>query len=278
MDLLFSVSAWFFRFGASFLFVRSAQKWLESQQAKFRTPGVADTLRAFLREKCPPELKAHVGLSLRFLGESSAKVPDLCGDFLFTALSVSLGMQLGATLLFGQLVPFAAIATFPVVLGFQALDLRSRGKLRMTRIGRDLPGLLNTLNLLLNAGSTLENAIETAVGSYKGTAIGDELAQLVNDRQMGLDRTSAFRALATRIPRDDVRSIAAAIELAERLGTPLAETLERQSAEIMRVRLENASRVAKQAAVKLALPNTLIMLAIALLIGGGMLPNLTRML
>jgi|CXWL01.1.fsa_nt_gi Flp pilus assembly protein TadB len=272
------LAAWSFRFAASFLFVTAALKWLEAQQSKFRTAGVVDTLYAFLRENCPAELNAHVSLSTHLLGESSAKVRDVCANFLFTAFSAALGMQAVATLLFGQLVPFAAVATFPVVLGFQALTLRSRGRERMTKVGRDLPGLLNTLNLLLNAGSTLENAIETAVDSYRGTAIGDELGQLVRDRQMGLDRTSAFRALAARVPRDDVRSIAAAIELAERLGTPLAETLERQSNEIMRIRLESASRIAKEAAVKLALPNTLIMIAIALLIGGGMLPNLVRLL
>jgi pilus assembly protein TadC len=272
------LAAWGFRFAASFLFVTAGLKWLEAQRARFRTAGVVDTVYAFLRETCPKELTAHVGLSIHLLGESSSKVPDLCAKFLFTALSAALGMQVVATILFGQLVPFAAIATFPVVMGFQALTLRSQGRQRMTRVGRDLPGLLNTLNLLLNAGSTLENAIETAVESYRGTAIGDELGQLVRDRQMGLDRTSAFRALAARVPRDDVRSIAAAIELAERLGTPLAETLERQSNEIMRIRLESASRIAKEAAVKLALPNTLIMIAIALLIGGGMLPNLVRLL
>lgn len=272
------IAAWIFRFTAAFLFVRAGLKWLEAQQARFRTAGVVDTLYAFLRETCPSELKAHVGLSVHLLGESSAKVPDLCANFLFNALSAALGLQAVTTIFFGQLVPFAALATFPVVLGFQALTLRSNGRERMTRVGRDLPGLLNTLNLLLNAGSTLENAIETAVGSYRGTAIGDELGQLVRDRQMGLDRTSAFRALAERVPRDDVRSIAASIELAERLGTPLAETLARQSNEIMRIRLESASRIAKEAAVKLALPNTLIMIAIALLIGGGMLPNLVRLL
>lgn len=278
MESLLAASVWVFRFGAWFLAVRAAQLWLQSKQEKYQTQGIADTLRAFLKDVCPKELTAHVKLSVHLLGESSATVPDRCASYLFTAVCVALGMQAMATLLFRQLFPFAAIATFPVVVAFKALDLRSRGRMRMTQIGRDLPGLLNTLNLLLNAGSTLENAIQTAVGSYGGTAIGDELGQLVRDRQVGLDRTSAFRALAERVPRDDIRSIASAIELAERLGTPLAETLERQSDEIMRKRVERATRIAKEAAVKLALPNTLIMIAIALLIGGGMLPNLTRLL
>lgn len=278
METLVPAAAWLFTFAGFFLVARSAFRWFDQLSSRFATAGFAPTLQAWLRTVAPRDLKQHVSHSLSLLGEPTSRADEVTGSYLFSGVLAALAAQAVALLAFRQVVPFAAVATAPVVVGFLALDLRSRGRARITQIGRDLPGLLNTLNLLLNAGSTLENALQTVAQTQAGTPLGKELGQLTQDRQMGLDRASAFRALAERVPRDDLRSIAAAIELAERLGTPLAETLQRQSEEIMRRRVENATRMAKEAAVKLALPNTLIMIAIALLIAGGMLPNLTRLL
>ncbi len=284
METILDIVPWLLTFGAFTAVALAVQKWLIFQQNAHDAPDVVAGVRAFLMDYHPQNgfiapmhayFVAHVEKSVALLGEPPSRVREICGQYLFTGVTAGLIGQAFATLAFGQILPFAFVFILPVAVSSQCLQLRLGGDVRIKQIGRDLPRFLNTLTLLVSAGSTLENGLQTASRAYAGTALGDEVRKLLRDRDVGMDRTSTFFALADRIPRADVRSLAGAIETSDRLGTPLAQTLEDQATAIMRDRLERASRLGKEAAVKLALPNTLILLAIALLIIGGVVQNLT---
>lgn len=120
-------------------------------------------------------------------------------------------------------------------------------------------GLADTLDLMVvavEAGLGLDAAIQRVSDELSNVhpELSEELQISVLEAQMGIPRSEALGNLANRTMVDEIRSMVAMINQAERFGTSIARAL-RNQAEALRVkRRQAAEEKAQQCAVKLMLP------------------------
>lgn len=167
-----------------------------------------------------------------------------------------------------------------VLAGLIAWLLRRRlavlARQRLTLIKRRLPFLLDMLTLLMEAGSSLLQALEEAVHEFRGQPVADEFARVLADIRMGRTRAEAFLAMRERLQDAEVGGVIGSILQGEHLGTPLAQIF-RMQADVLRVkRSQRAETVAGEAGVQMLLPGILVMAAAVLVILGPFVLNYLR--
>ena len=167
-----------------------------------------------------------------------------------------------------------------VLAGLIAWLLRRRlavlARQRLTLIKRRLPFLLDMLTLLMEAGSSLLQALEEAVHEFRGQPVADEFGRVLADIRMGRTRAEAFLAMRERLQDEEVGGVIGSILQGEHLGTPLAQIF-RMQADVLRVkRSQRAETVAGEAGVQMLLPGILVMAAAVLVILGPFVLNYLR--
>jgi tight adherence protein C len=167
-----------------------------------------------------------------------------------------------------------------VLAGLIAWLLRRRlavlSRQRLTLIKRRLPFLLDMLTLLMEAGSSLLQALEEAVHEFRGQPVAEEFARVLADIRMGRTRAEAFLAMRERLQDAEVGGVIGSILQGEHLGTPLAQIF-RMQADVLRVkRSQRAETVAGEAGVQMLLPGILVMAAAVLVILGPFVLNYLR--
>lgn len=122
-----------------------------------------------------------------------------------------------------------------------ALLARALRRRRARRAGRQLSDALAGLAAGLRAGRALPQALAEVAASTPAP-LGEELALLV--REMGVGRTLAdsLTALVARVPIEDLRLAAVALDLGRALGGDLADLLDRV-AETVRDRQRLEARI-----------------------------------
>jgi len=172
-----------------------------------------------------------------------------------------------------NVVPGLAVAF--VVFQVPGWNLRSAAQDRIKRVTRRLPYSLEVVVLATEAGASFEEALSILVREDPDEPLHEEFDQLLRDMQLGLTRREALRAMAERVGTDDVAALAMAMDVSDDLGTPTGETLKKQAASIQQARLKRAEKLSREAGPKMAVPNTLIMVANVLLILAPFLPKLS---
>jgi len=151
--------------------------------------------------------------------------------------------------------------------------LAGRAARRLRLIKRRMPFLLDLLTLLMEAGSTLLNAMAQAVEEFKGHPVAEEFGRVLSDMNLGKTRTEAFQAMRDRLADDEITSIIGSIIQGEDLGSPLANVF-RTQADVLRVkRSQRAETVAGEAGVNMLLPGMLVMISTVVIIIGPFLMN-----
>src|SRR5262245_9340078 len=147
-------------------------------------------------------------------------------------------------------------------------SLASRARTRLVRIKRRLPFFLDLLTLLMEAGSSLLQALEEAVNEFRGQPVSQEFGRVLADIRMGRTRAEALLAMRDRLQDSEVGGVLGSILQGEQLGTPLAQVF-RMQADVLRVkRSQRAETVAGEAGVQMLLPGILVMAATVLVILG----------
>ena len=147
-------------------------------------------------------------------------------------------------------------------------QLAAKARQRLTLIKRRLPFLLDLLTLLMEAGSSLLQALEEAVHEFRGQPVAEEFGRVLADIRMGRTRTEAFLAMRERLQDAEVGGVIGSIVQGEHLGTPLAQIF-RMQADVLRVkRSQRAETIAGEAGVQMLLPGILVMAAAVLVILG----------
>jgi tight adherence protein C len=148
-----------------------------------------------------------------------------------------------------------------------------KSRLRLQRIKRRLPFLLDLLTLLMEAGSTFLGALAQAVEEFRGHPVAEEFGRVLIDMNLGKTRNEAFAAMRDRLQDDEVTHIIGSIIQGENLGTPLGRIF-RTQADVLRIkRTQRAEAVAGEAGVNMLLPGILVMIATVLVILGPFLLN-----
>ncbi|NJM05290.1 type II secretion system F family protein [Candidatus Gracilibacteria bacterium] len=183
-------------------------------------------------------------------------------------------------------IPFGQFALILLPLGgfvYPLLWLRGKANKRQRTISVTLPDLLDMLAVCISAGMGFEIALSLLSERNQGP-LYEEVARLLRELHVGESRQQAFRHLGERNSSPELRVFIDGILQAEELGTPIAETLERQAEDIRirrrhRARAEGAKVATKISLVivMLSMPSImcLILGALALTIarGTGLIPE-----
>jgi tight adherence protein C len=195
-----------------------------------------------------------------------------CGAALVAALLV---VPLAAGLP-GRLGPLAV--TCAPAAGFLAPDLwlRRRARARAGELARELPDVLDLLRVAVDAGLPAGRAL-AEVGRRRAGLLGRELRTTARELALGVPSTQALEDLAARCPVEGVIALVAALQRAERHGTPLGEPLAALAAEARAQRARALLDAAARAAPKIQLVVALLLVpAVMLLVAAALVDALAR--
>jgi tight adherence protein C len=143
---------------------------------------------------------------------------------------------------------------FVVSLEKRADAIRSQVRFR-------LPFAIDLLQLILKAGSSFLEALETLVRQTSGSALASHLAIVLQEIERGIPRAEALGHFQARLGIDEVQELIFALRQGDELGTPLTQILESQAYQLRNRQARAIEKAAEEAKVKFAGPSTLIMIA-----------------
>jgi len=147
--------------------------------------------------------------------------------------------------------------------------LKNKTKARQARIRRDLPNIIDLLNLCVSGGLDFMLAVNRVVKDLKPCDLTRELAEVYRETQVGKTRREALKNFAGRVDLPEVHSFVRTLVQADRMGTPLAEALSLQAEEMRVRRFQNGESMALKAPIKLLFPLFLFILPVVLIIVGA---------
>ncbi len=159
-----------------------------------------------------------------------------------------------------------AICIGMTYLGMQApmLFLKNAISKRRLSIKRAFPDTLDLLLICVESGMSIEAAfrrVSQEIGS-QSIALAEELTLTTAELSYLQDRKVAYENLSKRIGLDGVKSVALALQQAERYGTPLGQTLRVLAQENRDMRMNEAEKKAAALPPKLTVPMILFFLPV----------------
>ena len=158
-------------------------------------------------------------------------------------------------------------------VGFLAPDLwlSSAKAKRQEMIRSGLPDTLDLLVITVESGLGLDAAFQRVGDEMKHVhaALSEELQLVTLESQMGIPRAEALGNLSTRTGVDEVRSLVAIVNQAERFGTSIAKALRNQSDALRVKRRQAAEERAQKTTVKLMAPLILFIFPAILVVLAG---------
>ena len=165
-------------------------------------------------------------------------------------VGVVIGAVVGGPSIRGVL--FAAVGCG---VGFLLPDLLlyNQGVKRQEELGQGLAEALDMLTVCVEAGLSLDAALQQVARAVEGPITG-EFGRVLAEIQMGSGRGAAFAALRSRTTVAELHSFVAAIVAADRLGLPIGNVLREQSKEMRLARRQKAEEKAQKVPVKILFP------------------------
>jgi tight adherence protein C len=201
------------------------------------------------------------------------KIIGLVGGFV-------LGLLIGTTT---HLSPFVVIlvAALFTFAGFVAPDSIVNGRVedRQREILRTLSDTLDLLTISVEAGLSLNAAISQVVQNVPGV-LSQEFARMLQEIQLGVARSEAFRHLAERTDVDELNAFALAMIQADVFGVSIAGVLRTQAEQLRIKRRQRAEAKAQQIPVKIVFPLILCVLPslFVVIVGPGAIRIVTSIL
>jgi len=133
---------------------------------------------------------------------------------------------------------------------------------RQERLRRAIPDALDLLLVCVEAGSSLELAIQRVSRELRvlHPELADELASVVRRIKAGMPRSDALKALYGRTGVDELRTIATNVIQSERWGTSISKVLRVTADTLRKKRRQQAERRAQTAPVKMTMPLIILIL------------------
>jgi tight adherence protein C len=171
----------------------------------------------------------------------------------------------GAILLL-QLISFSSFLQLVIIalltfVGFIVPDsvLNSRVEDRKKEILRSLSDTLDLLTISVEAGLSLNAAIAMVVRNVPGV-LSQEFGRMLQEIQLGVPRSDAFRHLAERTDVEELNAFALAMVQADVFGVSIASVLRTQAAQLRIKRRQAIEAKAAQTPVKIVFPLILCIL------------------
>lgn len=166
---------------------------------------------------------------------------------------------------------FIAYTVGGAVIGFifPELWLNLRIKRRHNEIRRELPMVIDLLDLCVGAGLDLTMAINRVIKDFKKCPLTDEFSEVWREIKMGSSRREALQHLGRRVNLPELSSFVRTLLQADRIGSPMGEALKIQSEEIRQRRYLNGEEIALKAPIKLLFPLFVFILPVIFIIVAG---------
>jgi len=189
---------------------------------------------------------------------------------LFLTLKVMLTITL-PVVTFILLRPQPTLLVIPLIIGFILPDLWLNKiiKKRQAAALRDLPHVIDLLNICVGAGLDFMIAVARVIQEFRPCVLINELKVLLQEIQMGSPRREALKNLALRINSPEVISFTRTLIQADRMGTPIGEVLKMQAEEIRLRRFQKGEEMALKAPIKLLFPLLFFIMPVVLIIVAG---------
>jgi len=130
---------------------------------------------------------------------------------------------------------------------------------RQKEILRTLSDTLDLLTISVEAGLALNAAIAQVVQNVPGV-LSQEFARMLQEIQLGVSRSDAFRHLADRTDVEELNAFALAMIQADVFGVSIASVLRTQAQQLRIKRRQRAEAKAQQTPVKIVFPLILCIL------------------
>ena len=155
---------------------------------------------------------------------------------------------------FGRLIQLVIIGLLTFA-GFVAPDsiLSRKVEERQQDILRTLSDTLDLLTISVEAGLSLNAAIAQVVQNVPGV-LSSEFARMLQEIQLGVPRSDAFRHLAERTDVEELNAFALAMIQADVFGVSIASVLRTQAQQLRIKRRQRAEAKAQQTPVKIVFP------------------------
>ncbi|WP_280771170.1 type II secretion system F family protein [Salipaludibacillus daqingensis] len=173
--------------------------------------------------------------------------------------------------------PFSqfGLIAFPLA-GYMTLIiwLKSKAKARQEELGFVLPDFLDTVSVTLQAGVSLDQAIEEIAPYFDGP-VNEEFSRYSQKIKLGVPREMAYRDLLTRNESPEFQLLIKSLIQGSQLGVPVSTTFKLQAEEMRKLKKEKIKEKAAKASPKITLVTTFILMPTAMfLIGGLMIMNM----
>jgi tight adherence protein C len=157
-----------------------------------------------------------------------------------------------------------------LVCGFAAgfygpnLYLSNRASKRRESIVQAFPDALDLLLICVEAGMSIEAAIQKVAGEIGSRSIelAEELSLLTAELSYLPERRMAYEGLSKRANHPGIKAVTTAMIQAERYGTPLGQALRVMAKENRELRIASAEKKAAQLPAKLTVPMILFFLPV----------------
>jgi tight adherence protein C len=201
------------------------------------------------------------------------KIIGLVGGLILgIAVASATGLSGVVTILVAGLFTFA---------GFIAPDSIVNGRVedRQRQILRTLSDTLDLLTISVEAGLSLNASISQVVQNVPGV-LSQEFARMLQEIQLGVPRSDAFRHLAERTDVDELNAFALAMIQADVFGVSIAGVLRTQAEQLRIKRRQRAEAKAQQIPVKIVFPLILCVLPalFVVIVGPGAIRIATSLL
>jgi tight adherence protein C len=144
--------------------------------------------------------------------------------------------------------------------------LRDKVRERKRKILSQLPFLLDTLTLSVEAGLDFTAAIARIAEQMKPSPLRDELMIFLRQMQLGTSRRDALRSMAARTDLTQMNSMVTSLVQASDMGTSIAVALRTQSEIMSAVRFTEAEKKGAEASQKLLIPMMIFIIPAIMLI------------
>jgi tight adherence protein C len=170
------------------------------------------------------------------------------------------GLAVANLLDLGRLIQLVIIGLLTFV-GFVAADsiLNRKVEERQQDILRTLSDTLDLLTISVEAGLSLNASIAQVVQNVPGV-LSSEFARMLQEIQLGVPRSDAFRHLAERTDVEELNAFALAMIQADVFGVSIASVLRTQAQQLRIKRRQRAEAKAQQTPVKIVFPLILCVL------------------
>jgi tight adherence protein C len=183
-------------------------------------------------------------------------------------LMAGAGAAVLAVILGPSAIPWAVFGLGLLGFAVPLIALDQAASRRLLRIAKQLPYSLDLIALVMAAGATFTEAIETLIRDEPDEDLNQELRIVQAEIEFGSPRAAALANMANRIPLDALRSVVGAVIQAEALGTPLAVILKNQSGMLRMHRSVRAEKLSASANLRILIPSMLILIAVVLIVFG----------